>query len=135
MTMRQWTAYRMQMRHPPPPPQHAASNHLILGRRLFQEWLVDSYCIMEVGRLAFIHFNQPQLRASLYTGVADAVNRGDTSMQQVGQRVVLPATFQGSPRHMQQQYQDSMAIIRALGKPDLFITFTLNPNCPEVSYM
>ena len=96
---------------------------------------MDSYCIMQGGRLKFIRNNQEQLRASLYSGVADAINRGDTSMLQVGQRVVLPATFQGGPRHMHQQYQDSMALIRRLGKPDLFITFTMNPNCPEVRRM
>jgi hypothetical protein len=124
----------MQMRQAAPPPRPPASNHLLKGRRLFQEFLVDTYCIMEGGRLELIRHNQDQLRASLYSGVADAVNRGDTSLQQVGQRVVLPATFQGGPRHMQQRYQDSMAIIRRFGKPDLFVTFTMNPKCPEVTY-
>ena len=33
---------------------------------------------------------------------------------------------------MNQLYQDSMAIIREHGKPDLFITFTCNPNWPEI---
>ena len=132
VTVRQWGAYRMQMRQAAPPPRPPASNHLLKGRRLFQEFLVDTYCIMEGGRLELIRHNQDQLRASLYSGVADAVNRGDTSLQQVGQRVVLPATFQGGPRHMQQRYQDSMAIIHRFGKPDLFVTFTMNPKCPEV---
>ena len=33
---------------------------------------------------------------------------------------------------MQQLYQDSMAIVRKYGKPDLFITFTCNPKWPEI---
>ena len=33
---------------------------------------------------------------------------------------------------MQQLYQDSMAIVREFGKPDLFITITCNPNWPEI---
>jgi hypothetical protein len=33
---------------------------------------------------------------------------------------------------LQQLYQDSMAVIRAHGKPDLFITMTCNPNWPEI---
>lgn len=33
---------------------------------------------------------------------------------------------------MQQNYQDAMAIVRKFGKPDLFITFTCNPNWPEI---
>ena len=30
-------------------------------------------------------------------------------------------------------YQDAMAVVRKLGKPDLFITFTCNPQWPEIS--
>ena len=33
---------------------------------------------------------------------------------------------------MQQLYQDSMAIVREYGKPDLFVTVTCNPNWPEI---
>lgn len=32
---------------------------------------------------------------------------------------------------MYQNFQDAMAIVRTLGKPDLFITFTCNPQWPE----
>ena len=33
---------------------------------------------------------------------------------------------------MQHSYQDSMAIVRTLGKPGYFITFTANPNWEEI---
>jgi hypothetical protein len=33
---------------------------------------------------------------------------------------------------MQECYQDSMAIARHLGPPQLFITMTANPNWPEI---
>ena len=33
---------------------------------------------------------------------------------------------------MQQLFQDSMALVRHFGRPDLFITFTANPNWPEI---
>jgi hypothetical protein len=36
---------------------------------------------------------------------------------------------------MAQRYQDSMAIVREEGKPDLFITFTANPKWTEVMRM
>ena len=36
------------------------------------------------------------------------------------------------PRHMLQLYQDAMAIVRFYGKPDLFITFTCNPNWQDL---
>ena len=35
-------------------------------------------------------------------------------------------------RYMRQAYQDDMALFRIFGKPDLFITFTANPNWPEI---
>ena len=46
--------------------------------------------------------------------------------------MILPATHVGSPRYMNSKYQDAMAIVRAHGKPDLFITITMNPNHPNV---
>ena len=33
---------------------------------------------------------------------------------------------------MHQRYQDAMAVVRELGKPSLFITFTCNPKWPEI---
>lgn len=33
---------------------------------------------------------------------------------------------------MYQLYQDSMSVVRAHGKPDLFITFTCNSHWPEI---
>jgi hypothetical protein len=51
---------------------------------------------------------------------------------QVGRRIVLLATFHGSPRFMMQAYQDAMAIVCSLGIPDVFLTFTCNPSWPEI---
>ena len=34
---------------------------------------------------------------------------------------------------MRQNYQDAMAIVREMGKPDLFITFTSNPFWEEIT--
>ncbi|GBM32021.1 hypothetical protein AVEN_161814-1 [Araneus ventricosus] len=45
---------------------------------------------------------------------------------------MLPSSFQGSPRHMQQNYQDAMAMVRKFGKPNLFLTFTCNPSWSEI---
>ncbi|GBN44779.1 hypothetical protein AVEN_177839-1 [Araneus ventricosus] len=44
----------------------------------------------------------------------------------------VAAIFVGSPRHMQQNYQDAMAMVRKFGKPDLFLTFTCNPSWSEI---
>ena len=46
----------------------------------------------------------------------------ETKKERLGNAFVLPATYVGSPRYVQQQYQDAMAIVRKIGRPDLFIT-------------
>jgi len=53
-------------------------------------------------------------------------------MGQVGRRIVLPSSYVGGDRFMQQLYQDSMALVRYFGKPSLFITFTANPKWAEI---
>jgi hypothetical protein len=45
---------------------------------------------------------------------------------------ILPSSFTGDDRFMQQLYQDSMALMY-FGKPDLFITFTANPKWEEIT--
>ena len=50
-----------------------------------------------------------------------------------GRMVILPSSFQGSPRALLQNYQDAMAIVAKHGKPDLFVTFTCNPKWIEIS--
>ncbi|PUZ74769.1 hypothetical protein GQ55_1G091800 [Panicum hallii var. hallii] len=54
------------------------------------------------------------------------------SASSVGQRIILPASFTGSPRYLYQKYQDCIGICRKYGCPDLFITFTSNPAWPEI---
>ena len=39
-------------------------------------------------------------------------------------KIVLPASFTGSPRFMAKHYHNAMTIVRKFGKPTLFITFT-----------
>ena len=52
---------------------------------------------------------------------------------QLGRRVVLPSSFTGGNQYQHQLYQDAMAIVCRYGKPDLFITFTCNPQWPEIT--
>ena len=101
---------------------------------LTEEFIVDVFAKIQNNRLSYIRFNQPQLRAELYAGARDYVRRGDgqAPASNMGTPTILPASFQGGPRHMQQCYQDAMAIVRRHGKPDFFVTFTCNPNWAEI---
>ena len=51
----------------------------------------------------------------------------------VGKKIILPSSFQGSPRAMAQKYQDAMCIVGEFGTPDLFITMTANPKWDEIT--
>jgi hypothetical protein len=64
--------------------------------------------------------------------MVDAMQQDGANSTNFGRMVVLPATFAGSPRHMNQLYQDSMALVKKFGKLNLFITMTCNPNWPEI---
>ena len=51
----------------------------------------------------------------------------DGDPRNVGQTVILPATFCGGPRYMFERQQGALVYIRNFGRPDLFITVTTNP--------
>ncbi|GFR29131.1 ATP-dependent DNA helicase [Trichonephila clavata] len=51
----------------------------------------------------------------------------------VGQLIILPSSFMGSPRYMHEHTQDAMTYVRNYGRPDLFITFTCNPAWSEIA--
>ena len=67
-----------------------------------------------------------------FEGVLDAIDGGVHDINNIGRRVILPRSFDGSPRDMAGKYQDAMAICKEYGKPTFFITFTANPNWKEV---
>jgi hypothetical protein len=102
------------------------------GATLFQQFVVDAWASTEGMDLDYVRYNQPKLRADRYATTHSAIQRNETP-QNIGQRVILPSTFTGGDRFMQQLYQDSMAIVRYFGRPSLFITFTTNPEWEEIT--
>ena len=78
-----------------------------------------------------MRLNQKKLRVDDYIHLRDVVV-GDGNTNNLGQLVILPSTFTGSPRHMHEYTQDSMTYVRNYGRPDLFVTFTCNPKWEEI---
>lgn len=105
---------------------------LIGGGRLFLQFVIDAWACVEHTRLTWVLLNQTILRSGLYINVVDSINKGDTDATKIGKWIVLPSSFTGSQRDMQQNYQDCIDICRTCGSPDLFITFTCNPKWPEI---
>ena len=101
--------------------------------RLFQQYLVDAWASCDLNKLQWLRENQKTIRAELYNGLADSLRRDEVdSAATLGKRFILPSTYTGGDRFMQQLFQDSMALVRHFGRPDLFITFTANRNWPEI---
>lgn len=125
MTMREFYAYQLQTR-----PTEGMT--IIKSGTLLHQYIVDAYTATEQERLRFIRLNQKKLRAELYTNVCDSFESGDTDAAQLGKKVILPSSFTGGPRYMSEKYEDAMAISRWYGNPNLFITFTANPNWVEL---
>jgi hypothetical protein len=100
---------------------------------LFQQYIVDVVAKTKQSTLNFLALNQAQLIEELYQGLVDMVEHDvRLDVAQVGQRIVLLASFHRSPRFMMQAYQDTMAIVQNKAIPDVFLTFTYNPNWQEI---
>jgi hypothetical protein len=82
--------------------------------------------------LNFLRNNQTKLRVDKYKSIRDATHSDQSNPQEIGKQTILPSTFTGSPRHMEQLFQEAMSCMRVHGKPDLFVTFTANPKWPEI---
>ncbi|XP_022014342.1 uncharacterized protein LOC110913832 [Helianthus annuus] len=124
-TMREFFSYRIQDR--------VNQFSLILNsRRLFQQFLVDAYTMIESERLNYIRFQQKNLRSDTYESLRKLRNNGQQDISNVGTPLILPSSFTGGARYMMQNYLDAMALCKWFGYPDFFITITCNPKWPEV---
>ena len=120
-----YVAYRIQYR----PDEFSL---LLRAGRLFQQYLVDMWAAADQNRLNYLRHHQQDIRASLYSGLTDAIGR-DADLNDVGQRFILPSSYTGGPRYMKQCLQDSLALARYFRSIDLFITVTCNPTWPEIT--
>lgn len=108
------------------------SNHILKCGKLFHQFVVDMYAKIESERLLYIRLNQKKLRVDNYIHLRDSI-MNDSNANDIGQKVILPASYTGSPRHMHEYAQDSMTYVRQYGRPDLFITFTCNSSWSEIT--
>ncbi|XP_058753699.1 uncharacterized protein LOC131626879 [Vicia villosa] len=88
--------------------------------------------MLESERLRWLRKNKSKLRVGKYHNLNELKSNSVTQGSSTGKRVVLPSSYVGSRRYMDQLYFDGMEICSYVGFPDLFITFTCNPNWPEI---
>jgi hypothetical protein len=125
MTMQDFFSYRFHYKKNEP-------NPFLSYGLLSSQAKVDARAAIDESRLQYILQNQNNLRTESIQGISDAVGRGCIDGEEMGQRVILPASHIGGRRYMFQNYHDGLAICRVYGPPDFFVTFTCNPNWPEI---
>lgn len=116
-------------------PRKLEFSMILRGGALLQQYLVDIFASADQARLNYLRNNQGQLRASLYSGLEDAVtSAGDENLnlRNLGQRVILPSSYTGGPHYMYQCFQDGLALAWHFKKIDIFMTVTCNPKWPEI---
>jgi hypothetical protein len=98
---------------------------------------MDACATIKQNHLRYLRLNKKKLqnRVNLYQGLQDAIIVGDNSVVAIRQRIIFPSSFAGGPRHMVQNYQDAMAICRWARYPNVFVTFTCNPQWPKIKIM
>ena len=126
LTIREWFCFRIQTRQ-------IEANTLLRSRRLFQQFVVDDYTMIESERLSFIRNNQSKLRVDKYNNLSDRSSNSEKEGASKGKIIVLPSSFVGGKRFMDQLFFDGMTICSYLGFPNLFVTFTCNPKWPEIT--
>ena len=136
MTMLDFFAYRMHWRKAGVHPNNKF-DPMFYARRLFQQYAVDAFSRVEEDELNYLRSTdgQRKLRSEAYSRLSEYVNaQAEERELRPGKPIVLPSTFAGSSRHMAQEYQDAMSIVRKTGHNglDLFLTMTANPNWEEI---
>jgi len=118
LSIRKWFCFRIQTRE-------GEMVTILRSRTLFQQFVEDLYTMIEFERLSFIRNNQSKLRVDKYSNLCQPSNESQTEASQKGKWFVLPSTFVGGRRFMDQLYFDGMTIWGHVGFPYLFVTCNL----------
>ncbi|XP_025665010.1 uncharacterized protein [Arachis hypogaea] len=77
-------------------------------RRLFQQFVVDCFTMIESQRLYEIRMKQSTIRGEVLQGIEEAMRRGDDEASSIGTRIILPSSFTGGRRYMFNRCQNAM---------------------------
>lgn len=81
-------------------------NHLLYFRNLLNQFAVDMMAKMLTERLSYIRNNLHKLRADSYIHLRDSLNQNNAvNTTELGQIVILPSSFTGSPRYMVEKHK------------------------------
>ncbi|KAK2356281.1 hypothetical protein QL285_093628 [Trifolium repens] len=80
ITQLEWVGYRIQQRE-------IENSTIVFSRRLFHQFLVDSFSTIESARLKYLRDHQQELRSDMYKGLTEAILRGETNTTSTGKRI------------------------------------------------
>ena len=84
--------------------------------------------------MLFIKTHMKKLCCVKYNTLKNSQHPVENQHASYGKRIILPSSFIGSRRYMDQLYFDGMAICSMVGFLDFFLTFTCNPYWPEIQW-
>lgn len=118
------------------------NNFLLCEHRLFHQLLVHIWSSLLSNRLDYLREHNSLFRRDCRAGVLDvmatdpAVQQGDLTGNNVGRDTgrpaVLPSSFTGGDRYLNQMYHNAMTCVTDFTCPTFFITLTANTNWPEI---
>ena len=110
-------------------------NRLGCLSKLASQWAIDSWIRREERDLDWVRKNQELLtrghaNPNVGTGPGAAVTNGQVPTPI---KPTIPASVYGSRAFLKDQTSNALTLCRKIGKPLTFITFTCNPNWPEIT--
>jgi len=130
VSQRQYLRYILQMRGE----SSDAFHWLWTKRTLAQHYVIMAETKIEHNEMEYVKKVQDEynLRSILPKELIKAMEKPLKKGETLGKVHFMPITTKGSRKYMQAKYADAMAMCRKLGKPTWFLTFTGNPEWPEL---
>ncbi|XP_074326855.1 uncharacterized protein LOC141664801 [Apium graveolens] len=85
-----------------------------LGGRLWKQYVVDAFTAIDQYRLDWIRGHQTTIHSNMNHYIRDALNNGDINPENIGKATILPASFTGSKRYMNQYFKGAMRMLKFL---------------------
>uniref|UniRef100_A0A183CP12 Helitron_like_N domain-containing protein n=1 Tax=Globodera pallida TaxID=36090 RepID=A0A183CP12_GLOPA len=130
---RQFYRYRMALRGE----DKSAFHWLWFARRLAEYFIISVLNRIERNEMDHLKAiqtkrNYRQLLAREYIAAMEKGLQKWGPNAKLGRVFLMPQTFAGSRQYYQGKYADLMTMVRHLGAPTWFVTFTGNPKWPEI---
>lgn len=101
--------------------------------RLFEEWFVDSFLQCENHKLRFLKQHQGLFRRDKFSSIQRQLFNSVPPRQIGSPATHLPSSFIRGYRFYRELYADAMVLPAHFGSIDYFLTFTTNPQWPEIT--